>query len=175
MEEYSKGYIWSRRRRHDHIWPEVLTQIGKAAQNREKQEWAKEKPKLDNARNIRGIYFIDPDDEGYKEILKNARRNLERLVAAAMPCKRKAQTSTTKMVAKQEIAPGKIPKRFVAEWWNLMNPQGKEWNLLNPQNMKIALQAKVLLPMTHENLVTSLFVDNAPACTHISRACMTFQ
>ena len=41
--------------RPDHVWPEVWTKIGKAAQNREKQERAKEKPKLDNARKLRGI------------------------------------------------------------------------------------------------------------------------
>ena len=28
------------------------------------------KAKLDNARRLRGIYFVDPDDEDYKEILK---------------------------------------------------------------------------------------------------------
>ena len=44
--------------------------IGKAAQNREKQEWAKEKPKLDNARRLRVIYFIEPDDQDHKEIQK---------------------------------------------------------------------------------------------------------
>ena len=54
------------------MWPEVWTKIGKAAQNREKQEWKNEKPKLDNARRRRGIYFIDPDDQDYKETLKNA-------------------------------------------------------------------------------------------------------
>ena len=61
--------------RPDYVWPEVWTKIGKAAQNREKQEWAKEKPKLDNARKMRGIYFNDPDDTEHVEILKNARRN----------------------------------------------------------------------------------------------------
>ena len=61
--------------RPDHVRPEVWTKIGKAAQNREEQEWAKEKLKLDNARKLRGIYFIDPDDKEYKEILKNAKRN----------------------------------------------------------------------------------------------------
>ena len=39
--------------RPDHVWPEVWTKIGKAAQ-REKNR-AKEKPKLDNARRLRGI------------------------------------------------------------------------------------------------------------------------
>ena len=36
-----------------HVWQEVWTKMGKAAQNREKQEWAKEKPKLDHARRLR--------------------------------------------------------------------------------------------------------------------------
>ena len=70
----------------------------------------KREAEIDNARRLRGIYCIDPDDEEYKETFKNARRQLERPMAAAMPCKRKAQTSTTKLVAKQEIAPEKTPK-----------------------------------------------------------------
>ena len=86
-----------------------LTKIGKAAQNREKQEWNNEKPKLDNARRLRGIYFIDLDDQDYKTAFKNANKNLERPMAATMPCKRKAQTSTAKVAAKQEIATQKIP------------------------------------------------------------------
>ena len=46
------------------VWPEVWTKIGKAAQNLGKHEWAKEKPKFDNARRLRGnLTFIDPDDE----------------------------------------------------------------------------------------------------------------
>ena len=60
--------------RPDHVWPEVWTNIGGAAQNREKHELSKEQPKLENARRLRGIYFIDLDDRGYKETLKNARR-----------------------------------------------------------------------------------------------------
>ena len=36
--------------------------LEKAAQKREKQEWAIEKPKLDNAWRLRGIYFTDPED-----------------------------------------------------------------------------------------------------------------
>ena len=59
-----------------------------AAQNREKQEWKNEKPKLDNVRQMKVIYFIDPDDEEYKEILKNPRRKLERSMAPIMPCRK---------------------------------------------------------------------------------------
>ena len=53
--------------RPEKLWPEVWSKMGKAAQEREKQEWANEKPELDNARNLRGIYFIDPEDGEYKE------------------------------------------------------------------------------------------------------------
>ena len=60
--------------RPDHVSPEVWAKICKATQNREKHEWKIEKPTLDNARRLGGIYFLDPDDQDYKEILKHARR-----------------------------------------------------------------------------------------------------
>ena len=46
-----------------------------------------EKPKLDKARRLRGIYFIDVEDKEFKEIIQNARRKLETPMAPAMPCK----------------------------------------------------------------------------------------
>ena len=46
-----------------------------------------EKPQLDSARKLRGIYFIDPEDKEFKETIKNARKKLETPVAPAMPCK----------------------------------------------------------------------------------------
>ena len=44
-------------------------------------------PHLENARKLRGIYFIDPEDKEFKETIKNARKKLETSVAPAMPCK----------------------------------------------------------------------------------------
>ena len=41
----------------------------------------------ENARKLRGIYFIDPEDKEFKETIKNARKKLETSVALAMPCK----------------------------------------------------------------------------------------
>ena len=61
--------------------------MSEAAQRKEKQKWAFEKAKLDNARRLRGIYFIDPADEEFKETIQNARRKLEVPMPAAMPCK----------------------------------------------------------------------------------------
>ena len=58
-----------------------------ASKRKEKQTQAIEKPKLDHARSFRGIYFIDPKDEEFKDIMPNARRKFEIPMPAAMPCK----------------------------------------------------------------------------------------
>ena len=58
-----------------------------AAKKKAKQKCAVDKPKRDTARQLRGIYFIEPDDEEFKLIIKAARRKLEVRMPAAMPCK----------------------------------------------------------------------------------------
>ena len=55
-----------------------------ASKRKEKHKCAIEKPKFDNARRLRGIHFFVPDDEEFKDIMKNARRKLEIPMAAAM-------------------------------------------------------------------------------------------
>ena len=94
-EKAPDGYTWSGGRltrkqltsRPDHLWPELWKSMGKNAKLKEKQKWSEEKIHLDNARKLRGIYFIDPEDKEYKETIKNARKKLETSVAPAMPCK----------------------------------------------------------------------------------------
>ena len=91
-EKRPNGYMWSGERltrkqltsRPDHLWPEIWKSMGKHAKLKEKQKWSKEKIHLDNARKLRGIYFIDPEDKEYKETIKNARKKLETSVAPAM-------------------------------------------------------------------------------------------
>ena len=61
--------------------------MGRNAKLKEKQKWSSEKPKLDNARRLRGIYFIDPEDKEFKETIQKARKKLETPMAPAMPCK----------------------------------------------------------------------------------------
>ena len=87
--------MWSGRRltkkqvtqRPDHLWPELWTKLGRNAQLKERQKWSHEKPKLDNARKLRGICFIDPEDKEFKETIKNARKKLDTPMAPAMHCK----------------------------------------------------------------------------------------
>ena len=61
--------------------------MGKNARLKEKQKWSNEKFHLENARKLRGIYFIDPGDKEFKETIKNARKKLETTIAPVMPCK----------------------------------------------------------------------------------------
>ena len=61
--------------------------MGKNAKLKEKQKWSNENLHLDNARKLRGIYFIDPEDKEFKETIKKARKKLETPMAPAMPCK----------------------------------------------------------------------------------------
>ena len=58
-----------------------------ASKRKAKQKWAIEKPKLDNARQLRGLFFIEPNDEEFKLTMKAARRKLEVPMPAALPCK----------------------------------------------------------------------------------------
>ena len=94
-EKPPEGCMWSGRRltrkqrtsMPDHVWPEIWKTRGKNAKLKEKQKWSNEKLHLDNARKLRGIYFIDPEEKEFKETIKNARKNLGASVAPAMPCK----------------------------------------------------------------------------------------
>ena len=77
-EKPPEGYTWSGGRltkrqstsRPDHLWPELWRGMSKNAKLKEKQNWAIEKPKLQNARRLREIFFIDPEDIEFKEIIK---------------------------------------------------------------------------------------------------------
>ena len=44
------------------------------AKSKATQKWAIEKPKLDNARQLRGISFIEPENDEFNHTMKNARR-----------------------------------------------------------------------------------------------------
>ena len=98
-EKHPNGFLWSRGRltrkqltsRPDHLWPELWEKIGKNAKLKEKQKWSHEKPHLGNARQLRGIYFIDPEDKQFKETMKNARMKLETPIGPAVPCKIKKE------------------------------------------------------------------------------------
>ena len=58
-----------------------LQVLHRKAKLKERHKLSDEEPKLDNARRLRGIYFIDPEYKEFKETIKNAGKKLETLMA----------------------------------------------------------------------------------------------
>ena len=79
MDIHVPGGYWQESK-----WPPDQTLCGRwfggirlARRGAKKCRWPIENAKLGNARKLNGIYFIDPDDEEFKDIMKNASRKLE--------------------------------------------------------------------------------------------------
>ena len=89
-----------------HLWPELWRGLGRNAKLKERQKWSNEKPKLDNDRRLRGIYFIDPEDMECKETIRNAGQKLETPMAPAMPCKtrKKSKHGVTRSACILEVS-----------------------------------------------------------------------
>ena len=116
--------------------PEVWSKMGKTAQKKEKQEWANEKPKLDDARRLRGIYFIDPEDGVYKETIQNARTKLEVRMEAAMRCRRGTKMHSGLQELKRRVMKTtRFQKQSMRALWKFTN-QESVWNHLYNKVMK---------------------------------------
>ena len=69
-ERRPDGYTWSGGRltrkqttsTPDEVWPDMWKHMSDAPKKKAKR-WDIKKPKLDNARQLRGIFLIEPDDE----------------------------------------------------------------------------------------------------------------
>ena len=53
------------------MYGQICGRISDAAKKKVGQRWAIEKPKLDNARQLRRIFFIEPNDEEFKVTIKS--------------------------------------------------------------------------------------------------------
>ena len=71
----------------DYLWPKLWEKMGKMPNWRRGKSGHMKNLDSNNARKLRGIYFIDPEDKEFKEAIKNARKKLETLVAPVMLCK----------------------------------------------------------------------------------------
>ena len=135
----------NRSTRPDHVWPEVCTKIGKAAQNRETQELAKEKPKLDNARRLReGFTLSILMTKNTEKFSKWRKENWKDQWYQPCPVE-ELRIASRSCLHNRRLHPRRLQKRFMVVQWNLLNPQDNEWNRLNPKIMKTTLQAEDLL------------------------------
>ena len=87
-----RGYMWSEGGIDEDSsnvqarWPEIWSGISQKSQQKEKQHWAEEEPKVDDARKLRGIYYMVPEDKEFNKTLKMLEK-LEVHMDSAMPRK----------------------------------------------------------------------------------------
>ena len=68
------------------IWPEIWCSLSPKQKEQARAEWAKEKPKLEEAQAARGFKYVSEDDEDYARLIDEARVRLAPHEAPAMPC-----------------------------------------------------------------------------------------
>ena len=124
--------------------------MGKHAKLKEKQKWSHEKLHLDNARKLRGIYFIDPEDKAFKETMKNARKKLKTPMAPAMPCK---VIKNNKNCASD--ASNKVKSKLACI---LVNLRESVWEIRDRLIMKTILQEKERIHYSTTIWFTYLFL-----------------
>ena len=131
------------------MWPELWDKMGKNAKLKEKQKWSDEKLYLDNARNLRGIYFIDPEDKEFKETIKNARKKLDTPMAPAMPCK---------IMKNRGVVHPTKSKQDLRVFWKLVNLQDCVWENHRRIIMKTILQEEETIHYSITIWFTNLFL-----------------
>ena len=139
--------------RPDHLWPELWRNWEENAKLREKHKWAIEKPKLDNARRLRGIYFIDPEDKEFKETIKNARRNWKHQWLQLCLARHARKTSMGRPVARLMISSLNLRVS-----WKPVNPQECVWKNLYQNIMRTILQEKGTIHYNITIWYTNLFL-----------------
>ena len=127
----------------------TLGENGKNDKLKEKQKWSHEELHLENARKLRGIYFIDPEDKEFKDTIKNARKKLETPVAPAMPCKIMKKCGSG--------ASNKTKKQDLRVFWRLINPKDCVWEKYQII-MKTMMQEKETIHCNIVIWITNLFL-----------------
>ena len=125
--------LWRSKQLPDRIFllPEIWIDMSKAAKKKGKQEWANEKTKFDNARRLRGTYFIDPDDGRAKERPSKSKERNWKLSRKRLCFARWWQESVLGSYGKlwRVRTPILAKKQSMLALWKLTNPQGNEWNV----------------------------------------------
>ena len=142
--------------RPDHLWPELWTKFARNAKLKEKQNWAIEKPKLDNARGLRGIYFIDPETRNSKKPSRMLARNWKHQLLLQCPAK------LWRAIRNMGVVLPTKSKQNLRVFWKLVNPQDCVWENLYRNIMRTILQEKVTVDCSITIWYTNLFLFLKP-------------
>ena len=122
--------------RPDHLSPEIWLGMWKAAQRREKQQWAIEKPKLDNSGNWEASILSIQKILSWKKPWKNARKSWN--CQWKQSCFVRSRTiSARKLAANRTLA-----DRSMHASWTVTNLRESVWKELCFKIMKITSRRK---------------------------------
>ena len=147
-EKPPDGYMWSgwrltRRQvtsRPDHLWPELWIKLGRNAKLKEELKWSNEKPKLDNARRLRGIFSLTLRTRGSRNPFKMLARNWK--CRWLLPClaRQARRVSMGRPVAKPMSS-----NQNLRVSWKPAIPQDCLWKNLYRIIMRTILQERVTI------------------------------
>ena len=120
---------------------------GQIAKLREKQKWSIEKPKLDNVRRLRGIYFIDLRTRNSKKPRGMPERNWKHQWLPLCLARRARKTSMERPVARLMIS-----SQNLRVSWKPVNPQECVWKNLYQKYHKDHIARKGDSSLQHYNL-----------------------
>ena len=117
--------------------------------------------RLTNKKSLRECTFvIGPNGEEYKETFKNAKRKLDRLLAAAVPCKKTPnsirETCASRVTAKPEIEPEKNSKTVFGCFVESHESTRQRAESLQSKIHEDRIAGKGFTSMTHYNLAHKL-------------------
>ena len=130
--------------------------IGKAVENREKQEGARGKPKLDNALRLKGIYLYWCRRQRILWSSWKRKKKTGKNCGSRDAVKKDIQASW-KRPQSRRLAMKKSLKQCLILLWNLMNLWDNEQNLCSLKTVRITLQVKDLPRCLITMWCTSLF------------------
>ena len=121
-----------------------------------------EQRRLDNARRLRGIWFIDPEDGECKETIKQTQGKSSRYqMEAAVPwkmgtkkCSKKSRETDDEVKGSNNI---QRKKQSMHASWRHTNPRERFWNLLCQKITKVTLRKRGSIPQVTVIWCTSLF------------------
>ena len=128
----------------------------KSAKLKERQKWSHEKLHLVNARKLRGIYFIDPEDKEFKETIKNARKKI-----GNTSCSCSALQKLLNAIRNVGVV-HPIKSKNLRVFWKPVNLQDCVWENQCRLTMKTILQEKETIHHSIINWFTNLFLCLTP-------------
>ena len=140
--------------RPDNVWPEAWTQIWKAAQiTRKSKKWALERPKLDNARRLRGINSIDLEEcqDFFEEMRRESSIGTWTQLCHAR--RRRGVYPALRATRARLEASNKVPKTKYTCMMEAHEPTRQRVEPSVPKNLEDHIAGKGHNSMTHHNLV----------------------